>query len=322
MASREFLYIVHESAYLTPKSSPVVGTDAIYVRLDGSNAFKGRPKPVTVKVPYGGGVAIDAFVVSDKLAHKWTLSVLLYASQAQFLLSWAGVRIGGGGTTPWTTTEPVGDLGSCAIYHGITVNSGSTKRRVYLGSKVDQWTIEVSEDGTTVRLTLSGTSSTPQGNQFDSSSDPTSTPFPVPTDAQLAVDPYLFIHTNGDISIASTRAQVTSLKITSKNKMGGKFFNSRFLQLYHFYGRETSLEASLVYALSPDDRTSFEGLTSLAVTIEFNNGTHTFTLTFNAQNVFDDVDDDLPIDNIYLQNDTLANLYDSSAGSDFTLVFT
>ena len=90
-----------------------------------------------------------------------------------------------GQTAPWTTTEPAGDLASVAIYHAIARSDGSIKRRVYLGCKVDGWDVEVSEDGTIATLSLDISGSTPQGNQFDSSADPTAVTFPAPTDAQM-----------------------------------------------------------------------------------------------------------------------------------------
>lgn len=320
--SREFLYIVQESAYKTPLASPVVGTSSIYIRLDGSNAMKGRPKPITAKVPYGGGLAVNAFTISDKLQTKFTISTLLYASQANFLLQWAGSRINAGQTTPWTTTEPAGDLASCAVYHAIQRSDGSYKRRVYLGTKVDSWSFEVGEDSTDARLTLSCTASTPQGNQFDSSTDPTALVFPAPTDAQLPTDPFLFIHSSGLLTIGTARAQCSRVKIESKNKFGGKYFANRFLQLYRWLGRETSFEADNLYAATPDDRTAFEGLTAQSVSFELNNTTHTATFTLNAQNVFDSLEDDLKLDDLYFENSSIANQWDNTAGSDLTIATT
>ena len=188
--SREFLFLVQESAYKTPVSSPVVwptaSANAFYIRLDGANVFTMRPRPVMVAVPYGGGVAIDAFRVSDKIECKGRLVTKLYAGPlSQFLLQWGSLQVNTAQTSPWTTTEPAGDLASVAIYHAITRSDGSIKRRVYLGCKVDGWDIDVSEEGTIATLSMDISGSTPQGNQFDSSTDPTSATFPAPTDAQM-----------------------------------------------------------------------------------------------------------------------------------------
>ena len=103
--SREFLLLVQESAYKTPVSSPVVwptaSANAFYIRLDGANVFTMRPRPVMVAVPYGGGVAIDAFRVSDKIECKGRLVTKLYAGPlSQFLLQWGGQQINTGQTSP------------------------------------------------------------------------------------------------------------------------------------------------------------------------------------------------------------------------------
>ena len=121
--SREFLFLVEESAYKTPATAvvwPTSSATAFYIRMDGSNAFTMRPRPVIVPVPYGGGYATDAFRVADKLECKGHLTTKLYAGPvSQFLLSWAAMPINTGQTSPWTTTEIATDLASVSIYHGI-----------------------------------------------------------------------------------------------------------------------------------------------------------------------------------------------------------
>ena len=102
-------------------------------------------------------------------------------------MQWAAQTINAGQTTPWVTTEPPGDLASVSIYHAITRSDGTIKRRVYLGCKVDGWDLDVSEDSTIATLSLDISGSTPQGNQFDSSTDPTAGTFPAPTDSPQPV---------------------------------------------------------------------------------------------------------------------------------------
>ena len=225
--SREFLLLVQESAYKTPVSSPVVwptaSANAFYIRLDGANVFTMRPRPVMVAVPYGGGVAIDAFRVSDKIECKGRLVTKLYAGPlSQFLLQWGGQQINTGQTSPWTTTEPAGDLASVAIYHAITRSDGSIKRRVYLGCKVDGWDIDVSEEGTIATLSMDISGSTPQGNQFDSSVDPTAVTFPAPTDTQMPVGgvtgPYVFVHASGGLTIGSATDAVPELEACQQER--------------------------------------------------------------------------------------------------------
>jgi hypothetical protein len=333
MAAREWLYVVEESAYLTPAATPTAWTisttygltnaSGYYVRLDGSNAFTMRPKPIQVTVPYGGGLATPAYVVYDKLECKGSLTMELSVSQAPFFLSWAGVRVSGG-TAPWTTTEPTGDLASCAVYHAITQSDGTIKRRVYLGTKVSSWTLAVSEDSTICKLTLQLVASTPQGNTIDSSSDPSTTPFPNPADNNLPVDPFVFINAGGSNYITyggTVRTQFSELTINVQNMLATKYFAHSFLQLARFVGRTTTVQSKLLYAPSPDDRTHFETTSSQSVSIKLNNGTHGFVMDLKAQNVFSNLDDDLQLNDVYMQSSTSNNLYDTSAGTDFSLAF-
>jgi hypothetical protein len=332
---REFLMIVEESAYKTPVATPTMWTTATsyglanaagyYVRLDGGNAFTMRPRPVQVEVPYGGGLAIGAFRVSDKAECKGTLSVKLCVGQAPFLLSWAGQRINSGQTAPWVTTEPAGDLASCSIYHAITRPDGTVKRRVYLGCKVDAAHLTVSEDSTVSTLQLQLSGSTPQGNAFDASSDPTSGTFASPADNNFPVDPYVFLHLGGTSFVTyagAVRVQFTEMNINIQNTLARRFFANRYIQLLRFMGRKTTVATKLEYPLAAqDDRTIYEGTTSETCSIELGNGTHSITMNLNAQNVLDPFDDDLPLNDIYMQSSTENNLWDATAGADFSLTF-
>jgi len=325
--SREFLYLVQESAYKTPVATPIVyptaSANAFYIRLDGANTFTMRPRPVMVAVPYGGGVAIDAFRVSDKIECKGRLVTKLYAGAlSQFLLQWGGQQINTAQTSPWTTTEPAGDLASVSCYHAITRSDGSIKRRVYLGCKVDGWDVEVSEDSTIATLALDISGSTPQGNQFDSSTDPSATTFPAPTDPQLPPNPYIFIHASGGLTIGSARTQFQSLKLASKNVIARRFWANRFVSLMRWVGRSTTLEAVNFYAPTPDDRTSYEGLTTETTSLALSNGTHSVTFNMNTASVISQFEDQLPLNDLYTQTMTITNQWDSTAGSDLAFAFT
>ena len=335
--SREFLYLVQESAYKTPVATPIVyptaSANAFYFRLDGANTFTMRPRPVMVAVPYGGGVAIDAFRVSDKIECKGRLVTKLYAGAlSQFLLQWGGQQINTAQTSPWTTTEPAGDLASVSCYHAITRSDGSIKRRVYLGCKVDGWNVEVSEDSTIATLSLDISGSTPQGNQFDLSTDPTAVTFPPPTDPQLPTNPYVFIHASGGLTIGSARTQFQSLKLASKNVIARRFWANRFVNLMRWVGRSTTLEAVNFYAPSPDDRTAYEGLlgfettgtvpyTTTGVSFELANGTHSITWNLENNDIITSFEDQLPLNDLYTQTMTVTNQWDSTTSADFTMTF-
>lgn len=332
-APREYLMLVKESAYLTPKATPVTWTtavsygianaDAYYIRLDGGNSFSMRPRPTgIVNVPYGGGFDVPAYMVSDKQECKGQLTTKLCVGQAPFLLSWLCSRVVGG-TAPWTTTVPVGDLASCSIYHATVRPDGSVQRRVYLGAKCDSGSLTVSESSTVATLQLNISASTPQGNQFDSSADPSSGTFPSPADIDFPVDPFVFLHAGGTSFVTyggAVRTQFTDLTLTVTNELARRWFANRYLQVLSFVGRKTSVAMKLLYPLAAqNDRANYEGLTPETCSIELNNGTHGVTFGLNAQNVLTPFEDDLPLNDLYFQSSTSNNQWDPSAGSDLTL---
>jgi hypothetical protein len=334
-AAREYLMVVEESAYGTPVSTPTIWTtattyglanaQAYYCRLDESNAFTMGPDPIQKELMYGGGVAVPAIRVSDKLECKGSLKMQLTVLTAPFWLSWCGIKINAGQTAPWVTTEPPNDLASCTIYHAIEMINGTVKRRGFLGVKPDGFTLESSADGTTWTLTIPLVGSQPIGNQFNSATDPTAGTFPVPLETYFPVDPFLFQHGNGLFTIGgSARTQYTSQKISVANKMYGQYFPSTapFLSMYHMAGRTVDVDSKIIYSTSPDDRTTYEGLTHETASFGLNNGTHGFVMNMESTNVYTKVREDLPIDNLYMFDEASRVLFDVTSGTDFGLSFT
>ena len=246
---REWVYIVQESAWQTPMTSPAAWTTsstfglsnfgAAYVRLDGGNKFTMRARPVgTVTTPCGNGFDVPAYMTSDKQEVKGQLTLQLTVGQSPMWLSWWLSRMVGG-TAPWTSTILAGDLASCSVYHAITRSDGTIKRTVYLGTKVDSGTLSVSEGSTIVTLALNLSAATKQGNQFDSSADPDGTILPAPADNNFPVDPYVFINAGGSSYITfagAVRTQFTELTLSVQNELARKYFANRYLQLLTFLG--------------------------------------------------------------------------------------
>ena len=229
----------------------------------------------------------------------------------------------------------MGDLASVAIYHGIARSDGTIKRRVYLGCKVDSWTLDVSEGSTLATLSLEISGSTPQGNQFDSSVDPTSGTFPAPTDAQLpnvgTTGPYTFVHASGGLTIGTARTQFSTVKLSSRNVLARRFWANRFINLMRFVGRSTTLEMQNFYVPTPDDRTDYEGIlgfnttagyTGTTATFVLNNGTHTATFNLETNSVITSLEDQLPLNDLYTQITTITNQWDAVNSADMTLAFT
>jgi hypothetical protein len=317
--AREYLLVVRESALNTPISSPVLGTDMVYIRLADGNAFKMRAKPVIQKVMYGGGLAVASEAISDRYEVVGTLDTLLYPTQAQLLLDWATTRINSAQTSPWTTTEIPGDLASCTIYHAIRQSTGAYNLKQFSGVKVTSAKIDVSSDATIAKLSL-GLMGSKQLGFGTETGDPTNTPFPAPAETSYPTGPYTFAMTSGYLSIGGTvRSGYANLGINVTNKIDGQFFETPYRQILQFLGRDCQLQTKLLYKPTPDDGISFENLAAQALAVTFANGVtgQNLTLNFNGQNTIIDLPYDLPLDKVYMLDMTLDNRFDPSAPGDF-----
>jgi hypothetical protein len=86
-------------------------------------------------------------------------------------------------------------------------------------------------------------------------------------------------------------------------------------------GRKTTVASKLLYKVTPDDRALYESLTSEAVSVGLNNGTHGFVITMHNNNVYDPFEDDLPLDDLFMQSNTEVNMWDSSSIEDYSIAF-
>ncbi len=314
---------------LVPKTSPTAGVDAIYIRLIDGNSFTGYAKPIIEKIPYGGGLATMADAVSDHYEAKAQLKTKLYPTQALLLLGWLMTRINAGQTTPWVTTEPPYDLASCTVYHAVRNSDGSYRRKAYKGVKCAGGTIEVSRQSTTAMLTLDLVACQCQGNQFDSTLDPGLTAFPLPVETDYPTGPYTFKSTAGGLTIGSVRVGYDTLSLRIQNALDGRWFETSYLQINQFCGRQTSLSTQLYLKATPDDRVTYEAITTAtAASLVFASavGSQTCTITLNGKNVIDDLPYNLPLDSAYMLNMELGNLWDpsgaSGAGADISFAMT
>ena len=324
--AREFLYIVTETAYGTPKTSPTLGTDAIYIRLDGSNGFTGIGAPKHYEIMHGGGLATPAIIGADMIDVPANLTTKLYGSQAVFLSNWFGQLINSAQTSPFTTTEPAGDLVSCSVYHAVTTSTGSIKRRWYPGAKVANWTIDCTRDSQVASLSLALIAQKFNGNSYDSTSDPNSTIFPAPAESAYPTDPFTFTTLAGNFTLGTSRTQFSSLKMTGANVIDARFFESRWLQVCRCLGRRTTIETTLYYKPSPDDLANYQQVTALTAFAKFDNGTNTLKVDYGTKAVMTNLDRQTPVDKVYELPITITNVYDpslaSGAGADIIITAT
>jgi hypothetical protein len=321
MSAREFLWIVKESALGTVMTSPVAGTDSIYVRLIDGNSFGMVTELVQEEIPYGGGFAVTAEIISDHYGLKGQLKTKLYPAQAQLLLDWACTRVNAGQTVPWTTTELPGDLASCSVYHAVMRSDGTYRRKRFAGCKVAGLTVECSRQSTTAMITLDLQAARSYGNAMDGSADPDGTEFPAPAETDYPTGPYTFKHTAGNLKIASAVTQYEDVSLKIQNALDGRWFESSYLSIVQFCGRKTTLDATLFFKASPDRRAAYEALTAEDVELKFDNGTNSAKIDLNLKNTITGLPLDLPLNQAFMEKLSLTNRYDPANG-DVTIVCT
>jgi len=325
--AKEFLWVVQEGALNTPVASPVTwptpSPNAFYIRLVDGNSFSMMATPIIEEIPYGGGFAVTADAVSDHYQCKGQLKTKLYSSQAAMLLGLLMTRVDGSGN-PWASTEPVGDLASCSIYHAIRRSDGTYKRTQFSGVKAAGGTIEVSRQSTTAMLTLDLLACKSAGNAMDGSSDPSSGAFPAPVEDNYPLSPYTFHQTAGGFfcrsSGSAVRMQYDSLAIKIQSALDGRWFEQSYLTVNQFCGRASTLEADLYLQATPDDQSAFEALTAQTVGLTFTTGVTgtNLTLMFNGQNTITQLPYDLPLNQAFMRKLSLKNRFDPTAGGDIS----
>jgi hypothetical protein len=316
---REFLYITEEPAYATFNGTPTLGTNQLVIRLDSDNSFTMRAAPVAQDVMYGGGFAVPAYSVSDEISLSGRLSLKLCYSQANIVMPWLITRINSAQTSPWTTTEPPGDLASMTIDHAVYLDdTAAYKATRYLGVKPAGWSLSCSRSQRIAQLDIDLIASKYQGNPFDSSSDPT---LSAPTDGNYATDAVVFGHfglnsSTSAFKIGSNRTRFESIKLDVKHAIDARPFESRFVQVCRVLGRSWTASGDMMLKSSPNDRLAFEQLTAQNVELLFTNGTHTGTLNFETANLIRPLTDNLANDKIYMRAVGLAGFYDATNNAD------
>lgn len=322
----EYLWLVEEADFATPLTTGLtVNTNQFLIPLVDSNSFSMVEDPVFTSIPYGGGLDVEADTVTDSRQCKGSLSTLGYPGLTAFLLSAAVTRINNAQTAPWTTTEPPFDLVSFTAWHYIRGRDGVWIPWCYPGIKIAKLagTVSRSDPKLKLQLDLVGTKELP--NALDSSTAPTAPG--VPTEANYPKGPYTFSHTGGNVLLASSAlTKYTDLSFTITNKLDPQPFESKWVQTNQACGRDAESDISLLLYSTADLRATYQAQTAKGYSIEFNNGTHTQTITFNANNYLNKLPYDLPLGKQFMQKATFKNRWDPTAltgvGADVTVTST
>lgn len=330
--AREFAMLVTESSYGTPKTSPVIGTDAFIPRLHESDTFTAQMTPVQVDIPYGGGWNTPADMVEDQFTCEFDFKTYLYpGAYSAMLLNWALTPVNAGRTTPWTTTdpnnlEPTGDLASLSFYHAYMRDDGTYDRRRYGGAKCTTWSITASRQSPVWMFTCKGTAARDDLNGAGTVAYPTSTEFPAPTETQYPLGPYVFSHVAGTWQAINTgssmRSQYESLTLSGTNVMDANFWENRYVQNIRFLGRTVSLSSSIRMKATPDDLAFFQTATALKTSFTITNGTNSLAFNLGSKNYLKGVARSLAINKDYRRTINIQNFWDPVAAGDLTFTAT
>lgn len=316
MPSREYLQITQESSYGTT-ATPTVGTNSFYARLHEDDTFTAQDNPVQLDIPYGGGRATPADMVSDQYACTFAFKSYLYpGAYSATLLNWATGVINSPRDFPWATTDaglvmPPGDLASLSFAHSYYVPDGTYKQLIFTGAKCLTWNVAASRQDPRFLFTCTGQAI--KGNATTNTA---------PTETQYPLGPYLFSHTGGNLQLINTgssmRTQYDSVSISGSNVMDPNWFESQYVQLIRFCGRTTTLDLNLYLKPSPDDLGFLQSKTALKSSLVINNGTNSLTFNFNSKNYLKAVTRNLAVGRVYKTRVRAQNYWDPVAGTDFT----
>lgn len=321
MAAPHFARLTIESAFGTAKTTPTAGTEQIVLRLPESNSFQVDVQPVHQDIAYGGGLDVLGDVVFDHVNVGWDVSTLLYPAQAPLLLKWALTRKSG--SSPWTSSEPTGDLLSMYGDRALTTRTGTVVRKSVPGMKVSQLVLSASRQDPKARLRLRGVCIKEIGNPIDSSSDPDATAFPAPAEADYPTGPYLFSHTATNFMWnGSALAKYESVTLTVDNMLDTRFFESRWADSIDFTGRKVTVDAVLLFKTSPDLRSQLQSLERGSLSIEFDNGTNSAKIDMGATGFIRSVKQDLQLGKVAIVNAQFVGCWDPDLATDLTVTTT
>lgn len=323
----EVLVLCQESAFGTPVLTAgnvdYTLTSTFVVPTPQSNGFQADFKPNLQEIPFGGGFDVCVDVVASTYETKATFSTYGYPALTAFLLNAACVQVNSGGSSPWSTTEPQYDLASIAAFHAVRMRSGTVKRRKLVGGKISRLNLSCSRQDPRLKITGEIIFQKEVGNAADSSSDVSSTVFPLPADTNYPTGPYLFTHTASSvIYTASAITSYESIAVNVANKLDVRHFESAYPSVIAYLGRETTVQMDLLLKSSPNLRADYQAITSRAFSVTWNNGTKSSQISLGNSNHITDLPYDLPLGQQFMQKLSLKNRYNLSAGTDLAITNT
>lgn len=324
--SREHLALVREASFGTPVTTPVDGTDRHYIRMGESGAYQGLMVPLVGIIQHGNGRVGPACAYSDQYQLQGSLAGEFYPAITDFLLGWGTTPINTGRTAPWVTTDatgamPVGDLASVSAYHAV-LEASTWKRRRPSGYKVGTFSLAASRQDPVWKFNASLTGIRDDTNAAGVVAEPLTAEIPDPTDSKYPCGPWLFSHLAGGLKIGTLRTMFDAVTVTFTNTLQSHAFESRYPQLINYHGREIKIGVGLYRRPTPDDLSAFRALTAHEVVLTLSNGTQTLVMDFGDNCRWTSLNDERPMDDVYMWRGELTVFRDPVAGTDFTYTYT
>jgi hypothetical protein len=335
-----------ESSYGVSKSTPVLGTDKWYQRLDRDNAFTWQAARGQIPIPYGGGIVAEAETVPGEITVTGAFSFRLWGGvQTTTLLKWAIQQINSGRTLPWVTTDaagvmPVGDSPSLSFYDAyLKEDQINYNRKALRGAKCLTWELAGSDTGEGRVWNLSGTfvAKTVDGNPWSGSADPLAAELPIPGESDYPVNPYVFTHlatATGTLKLGKTgdpqphderKDSIQSVTFRGTNTYVQKRYASDFLVLCNYRGRSVAGDFVVRLKDTPDDRDRWQRLTPMTVQMILDpgfSGSSILNLSLGTNNLIRPWDPTLAGNGDFTQRLSLQNRWDKTTGTDIALTIT
>jgi hypothetical protein len=299
MAFRQWLKLHTEAVYgtvVTPETTP------IYIRLDKDNACTLLPNAMRHEFRTADAKNQPILNVSSRRSVAGSLNTLLYAEQADTILSWA-------------TTLTSDELPSMSL-----TQFDSQRVRQFSGVKVKRLTLAAAsetEEGV-VRATLDLIA------QKWTAVDPT---FTEPAITVFPKLPYKFIQSKGGLIVATAgttpRTKYKSFNFTVDNDLDSSFDEDQYISDCNYQGRVMDLAVPLRY-VSTTDRTNYESQAAHAASIVFTQASpaHVLTLDWKGNTYISALDRDIPLGRNAYETLHLRPMVDSTVGSMFSYTAT
>lgn len=313
---QRFLRITEEAQFGVFNNSG----NSIYIRLSGDNGFQPMTDPEFWTVMDGSGLSVPALFGSETSSNTSTLTTELTYTQAAILLGWALQRINTAQTTPWVTTELPNDLASCTLdFAWSQFDTTVMKTKRYLGCKVGSLTLSGAKDSPKMMATMALVASTPQGNSFDSSSDPT---LIAPALSVYPTDVVVFQNLAHNVQIATVgRSNFENFSLSVQNVLVPYWDESRYPNAIRLGGRAVSFSSRFRLKSTVSDRNTYEQHTQQSAVYQFINAaaTHNVTFNFNGNGYISSYKEDLPLNREVYYDYTYSSYLDATAGSDLSI---